>query len=84
MEEYNKALDANGDDPMIWYALGNVYEELEDYENQYKALTLAVELNPWYDYYNDYEGTGIHMWFYRKSALSELQRQHQKSQGVDE
>lgn len=84
VEEYNKALDANGDDPMIWYALGNVYEELEDYENQYKALTLAVELNPWYDYYNDYEGTGIHMWFYRESALAELQRQHQKSQGVDE
>lgn len=83
-EAYRTALEMKGDDAMIWYALGMVYDRLEDYENEYKALTIAVGLNPWLDYYNEYESTGIHMWSYRERARVMLQRQHEKAQGVEE
>lgn len=77
---YKKAIEYKSDDPMIWYALHSAYAELEDWENAYSAAEIAIGLSPWFNYYNDYEGIGIHMYSYRDRAKAMLEKQHEASQ----
>lgn len=77
---YKKAIEYKSDDPMIWYALHSAYAELEDWENAYTAAEIAIGLSPWFNYYNDYEGIGIHMYSYRDHAKAMLEKQHEASQ----
>lgn len=77
---YKKAIEYKSDDPMIWYALHSAYAELEDWENAYTAAEIAIGLSPWFNYYNDYEGIGIHMYSYRDRAKAMLEKQHEASQ----
>ena len=77
---YKKAIEYKSDDPMIWYALHSAYAELEEWENAYSAAEIAIGLSPWFNYYNDYEGIGIHMYSYRDRAKAMLEKQHEASQ----
>lgn len=77
---YKKAIEYKSDDPMIWYAFHSAYVELEDWENAYTAAEIAIGLSPWFNYYNDYEGIGIHMYSYRDRAKAMLEKQHEASQ----
>ncbi len=77
---YKKAIEYKSDDPMIWYALHSAYAELEDWEKAYTAAEIAIGLSPWFNYYNDYEGIGIHMYSYRDRAKAMLEKQHEASQ----
>lgn len=77
---YKKAIDYNSDDPMIWYALYAAYEELEEWENAYTAAEIAIGLSPWFNYYSDYEGIGIHPYSYRDGAKAMIEKQHEASQ----
>ena len=77
---YKKAIEYKSDDPMIWYALYSAYAELEDWENAYTSAEIAIGLSPWFNYYNDYEGIGIHMYSYRDRAKAMLEKQHEASQ----
>lgn len=77
---YKKAIGYKSDDPMIWYALYSAYAELEDWENAYTSAEIAIGLSPWFNYYNDYEGIGIHMYSYRDRAKAMLEKQHEASQ----
>ena len=77
---YKKAIEYKSDDPMIWYALYSAYAELEDWENAYTAAEIAIGQSPWFNYYNDYEGIGIHMYSYRDRAKAEIEKQHEASQ----
>ena len=80
MSAYKKAIEYKSDDPMIWYALYSAYAELEDWENAYTSAEIAIGLSPWFNYYNDYEGIGIHMYSYRDRAKAMLEKQHEASQ----
>jgi hypothetical protein len=77
---YKKAIDYKSDDPMIWYALYAAYEELEEWENAYTAAEIAIGLSPWFNYYSDYEGIGIHPYSYREGAKAMIEKQHEASQ----
>ena len=77
---YKKAIDYKSDDPMIWYALYAAYEELEEWENAYTAAEIAIGLSPWFNYYSDYEGIGIHPYSYRDGAKAMIEKQHEASQ----
>ena len=77
---YKKAIEYKSDDPMIRYALHSAYAELEDWENAYTAAEIAIGLSPWFNYYNDYEGIGIHIYSYRDHAKAMLEKQHEASQ----
>ena len=77
---YKKAIEYKSNDPMIWYALYSAYAELEDWENAYTSAEIAIGLSPWFNYYNDYEGIGIHMYSYRDRAKAMLEKQHEASQ----
>lgn len=77
---YKKAIEYKSDDPMIWYALYAAYEELEEWENAYTAAEIAVGLSPWFNYYSDYEGMGIHPYSYREGAKAMIEKQHQALQ----
>lgn len=77
---YKKAIEYKSDDPMIWYALYAAYEELEEWENAYTAAEIAVGLSPWFNYYSDYEGIGIHPYSYREGAKAMIEKQHKASQ----
>lgn len=77
---YKKAIDYKSDDPMIWYALYAAYEELEEWENAYTAAEIAIGLSPWFNYYSDYEGIGIHLYSYREGAKAMIEKQHEASQ----
>lgn len=79
-EAYKKAIEYKSDDPMIWYALYAAYEELEEWENAYTAAEIAVGLSPWFNYYSDYEGIGIHPYSYREGAKAMIEKQHKTSQ----
>lgn len=65
---------------MIWYALYAAYEELEEWENAYTAAEIAIGLSPWFNYYSDYEGIGIHPYSYREGAKAMIEKQHEASQ----
>lgn len=80
VKAYKKAIEYKSDDPMIWYALYAAYEELEEWENAYTAAEIAVGLSPWFNYYSDYEGIGIHPYSYREGAKAMLEKQHEASQ----
>lgn len=85
VKAYKKAIEYKSDDPMIWYALYSAYAELEDWENAYTAAEIAIGQSPWFNYYNDYEGIGIHMDSYRDHAKQQIEKQHETSQkGVNE
>lgn len=77
---YKKAIEYKSDDPMIWYALYAAYEELEEWENAYTAAEIAIGLSPWFNYYSDYEGIGIHPYSYREGAKAMIEKQHEASQ----
>lgn len=77
---YKKAIEYKSDDPMIWYALYSAYAELEDWENAYTAAEIAIGQSPWFNYYSDYEGIGIHMYSYRDRAKEQIEKQHEASQ----
>lgn len=77
---YKKAIEYKSDDPMIWYALYAAYEELGEWENAYTAAEIAVGLSPWFNYYSDYEGIGIHPYSYREGAKAMIEKQHKASQ----
>ncbi|MGN0441850.1 MAG: hypothetical protein ACI4FO_04040 [Acutalibacteraceae bacterium] len=77
---YKKAIEYKSDDPMIWYALYSAYAELEDWENAYTAAEIAIGQSPWFNYYSDYEGIGIHMYSYRDHAKEQIEKQHEASQ----
>ena len=77
---YKKAIEYKSDDPMIWYALYAAYEELEEWENAYTAAEIAIGLSPWFNYYSDYEGIGIHPYSYREGAKAMIEKQHEVSQ----
>lgn len=77
---YKKAIEYKSDDPMIWYALYAAYEELEEWENAYTAAEIAIGLSPWFNYYSDYEGIGIHPYSYRDGAKAMIEKQHEASQ----
>lgn len=77
---YKKAIEYKSDDPMIWYALYAAYEELEEWENAYTAAEIAIGLSPWFNYYSDYEGIGIHPYSYREGAKAMVEKQHEASQ----
>ena len=77
---YKKAIEYKSDDPMIWYALHSAYAELEDWENAYTAAEIAIGLSSCFNYYNDYEGIGIHMYSYRDHAKAMLEKHHEASQ----
>ena len=79
-EAYKKAIEYKSDDPMIWYALYAAYAELEDWENAYTAAEIAIGQSPWFNYYSDYEGIGIHMYSYRDHAKEQIEKQHEASQ----
>ena len=80
VEAYKKAIEYKSDDPMIWYALYSAYAGLEDWENAYTAAEIAIGQSPWFNYYNDYEGIGIHMYSYRDRAKEEIEKQHEALQ----
>ena len=80
VKAYKKAIEYKSDDPMIWYALYAAYEELEEWENAYTAAEIAVGLSPWFNYYSDYEGIGIHPYSYREGAKAMIEKQHKTSQ----
>lgn len=77
---YKKAIEYKSDDPMIWYALYSAYAELEDWENAYTAADIAIGQSSWFNYYNDYEGIGIHIYSYRDHAKRQIQEQHEAAQ----
>lgn len=77
---YKKAIEYKSDDPMIWYSLYSAYAELEDWENAYTAADIAIGQSPWFNYYNDYEGIGIHIYSYRDHAKRQIQEQHEAAQ----
>lgn len=77
---YKKAIEYKSDDPMIWYALYSAYAELEDWENAYTAAEIAIGQSPWFNYYNDYEGVGIHIYSYRDYAQRQIKEQHEAVQ----
>lgn len=80
IEAYKKAIENKSDDPMIWYALYAAYEETEEWEKAYTAAEIAIGLSPWFNYYSDYEGIGIHPYSYREGAKVMIEKQHEASQ----
>lgn len=75
IEHYLKAAEIAPDDPMIWYMIAVCYERLKDWEKCYLYADRATSLSAWNDYYNDYEGKGIHMWSLRDRAKGKLKRE---------
>ena len=41
---------------------------------------IAIGLSPWFNYYSDYEGIGIHPYSYREGAKAMIEKQHEASQ----
>lgn len=81
---YEKAVEYNLSDAMLWFALGDAYSELDNSEAAYNAYNMSDMLSPWYDYYSDYEGVGIHMYSYKEHELMNIQSSHEADNGEGE
>ena len=83
-QAYEKAIECNSSDAMVWFALGETYSRLDNSEAAYNAYNMSDMLSPWYDYYSDYEGVGIHMYSYKEHELVNLQSSHEADNGEGE
>ena len=82
MQAYEKAVEYNPADAMLWYALGDVYSRLDNSEASYNAYSMSDTLSPWY--YSDYEGVGVHMYTYKEHELINIRLSHEADNGEGE
>lgn len=84
VQAYEKAVEYNPVDAMLWYALGDAYSRLDNSEASYNAYSMSDTLSPWYDYYSDYEGVGVHMYTYKEHELINIRLSHEADNGEGE